>query len=311
MEGQTNSNPIIYIGGATRSGSTLLEMILGNVPGFFSVGEVRYLWEHLQQGNVQCGCGALLAQCPFWSSVLNRLQQEVDLDFDRFADLSRQIDRTRNLFWLDGALYPFGKADFEAYVQLTQRLYKAIQQEVGDQVVIDSSKVPSHIYLLNAAADFDVRLLHLVRDARAVAYSWNKRRKRELAVTGKKEWMPKRSMYTAVAAWALEQRFMLKLGARAVHYTLLRYEDYTERPYVQIHQALIQLGFADADLSFIKQNAMDLMPNHSVNGNPIRFQQGKITINPDQEWRREMPRHTQYALGLPLLPLLSRFGYQV
>ena len=29
---------VLYIGGAMRSGSTLLEMILGNIPGFFLWG---------------------------------------------------------------------------------------------------------------------------------------------------------------------------------------------------------------------------------------------------------------------------------
>jgi hypothetical protein len=36
--------PIVYVAGADRSGSTLLGMLLGNLAGTISVGEMRHLW---------------------------------------------------------------------------------------------------------------------------------------------------------------------------------------------------------------------------------------------------------------------------
>ena len=36
---------VLYVAGAGRSGSTVLANLLGEVPGFVSVGEVRFLWE--------------------------------------------------------------------------------------------------------------------------------------------------------------------------------------------------------------------------------------------------------------------------
>ena len=45
----TSSHPstpqVLYVGGWGRSGSTLLDLALGQIPGFVSVGELRYLWE--------------------------------------------------------------------------------------------------------------------------------------------------------------------------------------------------------------------------------------------------------------------------
>ena len=37
--------PVLYIGGWGRSGSTLLAHVLAEVPGFVSVGELRYVWQ--------------------------------------------------------------------------------------------------------------------------------------------------------------------------------------------------------------------------------------------------------------------------
>ena len=41
---------IVFIGGAGRSGSTLLEKILGNLDGCFSAGELRFIWQYVGEG---------------------------------------------------------------------------------------------------------------------------------------------------------------------------------------------------------------------------------------------------------------------
>jgi hypothetical protein len=50
-----------------RSGSTLIAVLLGQLPGFVDVGELRYLcFRRLaKEGNVLGGCPALLRECPF------------------------------------------------------------------------------------------------------------------------------------------------------------------------------------------------------------------------------------------------------
>ena len=44
----------------------------------------------------------------------------------------------------------------------------------GSPVVVDSSKHVSLAFALSHDADLDLRVLHMVRDPRAVAYSWSK-----------------------------------------------------------------------------------------------------------------------------------------
>ena len=66
---------IIYIAGASHSGSTLLDMMLNAHPEIISVGEVLKLnrIKVAKTGRVKrtrCSCGsATLLQCEFWSRV--------------------------------------------------------------------------------------------------------------------------------------------------------------------------------------------------------------------------------------------------
>src|SRR5687768_409663 len=63
---------VLFILGWARSGSTLLDQILGTEEGFFSTGELRWIWLRglVQQRN--CGCGRRVVECPFWTAVLER-----------------------------------------------------------------------------------------------------------------------------------------------------------------------------------------------------------------------------------------------
>ena len=44
-------------------------MLLGELPGCVSVGELCHLWERGVLENRLCGCGAAFSDCPFWSQV--------------------------------------------------------------------------------------------------------------------------------------------------------------------------------------------------------------------------------------------------
>lgn len=301
---------MLYIGGATRSGSTLTEMILGNLPGFFSVGEVKYFWEHYQYGDIQCGCGAILSECVFWSQVITKLQEK-DVDFARMAYLANKLDRTRNLPWLSHSFTFDRNRDLQEFVTGLGLLYSVIDGLLPDKVVIDSSKMPSHIYMIRRLPDIDLRLLHLVRDGRAVAYSWNKRQKRELKIVDREVHMQKRSLIRALSAWSMENFYIARLKRQVPYYTLMKYEDFTQAPVNVLDRAVQELGFQGIDTNFLANGELELTPNHSVNGNPIRFAGKKLSIVSDLEWRRKMSRNTRIAMGLVAAPLLLRFKYEL
>ena len=63
---------VLYIGGWGRSGSTLLDRLLGQAEGSFSVGEMRDLWLRGVLENRRCGCGEPFDSCPFWTRGRSR-----------------------------------------------------------------------------------------------------------------------------------------------------------------------------------------------------------------------------------------------
>ena len=67
----TSTSPlrIIYIVGAGRSGSTVLDTVLGNHPDAVSVGELSNLHRSGWVNNEFCACGEPADGCGFWNEV--------------------------------------------------------------------------------------------------------------------------------------------------------------------------------------------------------------------------------------------------
>jgi len=61
---------VLFIAGEGRSGSTIIGDILGQIEGFFSVGELFYVWDRGLIQNWRCSCGLSFEECPVWSEVI-------------------------------------------------------------------------------------------------------------------------------------------------------------------------------------------------------------------------------------------------
>jgi hypothetical protein len=60
---------VVYLGGFGRSGSTLVERMLGAAPGWVNVGELVDLARSVAPGDELCGCGQPFSTCPMWTRV--------------------------------------------------------------------------------------------------------------------------------------------------------------------------------------------------------------------------------------------------
>ena len=299
---------VLYIAGSGRSGSTILEKILGNLPGFVSVGEVRYFWEYMESGNRLCGCGRPLTECDFWQRVLGVLGL-TPAALAHLSAVAQSSDRTRYAL-LQAAGIPGVGAFSPSLLEGTHRLYRAVQEASGAGTIIDSSKVPSHLSLLLRVPEIDVRVLHLVRDPRAYIHAVTKRHKKVRLVTGERELM-RRGTAGAVVAWVIENMLSQFWGRRAAAYTLLRYEDFAADSEATLRRALDELRLPPDRPRLLTGTELQLRPTHSVGGNPVRFDQAPLMIAEDTAWRTAMPRTTQRLLGWALWPWLSRYGYRI
>jgi hypothetical protein len=169
---------VLYIAGSGRSGSTILDRILGQLDGWFSVGELVNLWERGLIAGRKCGCGVPVPQCPLWTAVLSRaFGAPVGVDARRMALLGRQRVRPGSLPPLLAARGRTAAPDGDEYRATLARLYRAVHDHTGCRVIVDSSKSPVYAELLATLPGADVSVVHLVRDPRASAYSWLRKKR--------------------------------------------------------------------------------------------------------------------------------------
>src|ERR671929_1328639 len=60
---------VVYLGGFGRSGSTLVERVLGAAPGWVNVGELVDLARSVAPADERCGCGLPFSRCEVWRRV--------------------------------------------------------------------------------------------------------------------------------------------------------------------------------------------------------------------------------------------------
>ena len=89
---------VLFIGGLGRSGTTLLERLVSELPGVCGLGEVVHLWERALRDDERCGCGRAFSQCPFWVAVGERAFGGWDqVDAAEVIRLKHRVDRNRYL----------------------------------------------------------------------------------------------------------------------------------------------------------------------------------------------------------------------
>lgn len=304
---------VLYIGGSGRSGSTLLDRLIGQVDGFCAVGELVHLWERGVVRNELCGCGSVFAECGFWQRIGSLAFGGWDaLDPREVLSLERAVNRHRFIpLMLAGAATGSYGRKLTAYRQILGRLYSAIQRTTATQVIVDSSKSAPYAFILAKTPDVDLRLVHLVRDSRGVAHSWTKRVVRP-EITQTKTYMPRYHPARAAVEWTVDNVLFDRLGARGIPYYFVRYERLVRQPR-EIVRGILEFADArvpSADLDFIGADHALLGATHSVAGNPMRFRSGPVPLRADEQWRERMRPSDRIVVSALTWPFLSRFGYK-
>jgi len=306
---------VLYIGGHGRSGSTILTQTLGQIPGFVNVGELWQVWHRGLQENECCGCGRRFYSCEFWTAVGDEAYGGWDnVDVDKMAAFRPYLKGLRHtphyaLAANTGIRTRKMNTLLEECGPVLERLYRAIQTVSGAGVIVDSSKRSSYAQLLNLLPFADLRVVHLVRDSRAVAYSWQRTKESPAVVGGRL--MPRLSPAKASRRWSL-QNYSYGLLSRFAHLTRLRYEDFVNDPTFYIAETLLRAGFAGEAGSLhevVHGREISLSVDHTVSGNPSRFRTGKIELRLDEEWKGKMRGADKNVVTVLTAPLLLNYGY--
>jgi hypothetical protein len=300
---------VLYVGSWGRSGSTLLDLALGQISGFVSVGELRYLWERGLAEHQLCGCGCPVPQCPFWGAVLEEAFGGAgQIDVKEVLSLWRRVDRLALVpALLAPRRPPTLERDLRGFRQLLARLYRAVATVSGAATIVDSSKYAAYGLLLAGIPQLELLLLHLIRDSRAVAYSWQGSRLMP-EVTTETRYMPLKRPWRSAVFWELENLALELLRRASRRSVRLRFDDLTREPRRSLGATLSALGI-EADLAFLGKAVLHLGTNHTVAGNPLRFRRGDVAIEPDLEWRSRLGAGPRRVVTALTWPLLLRYGF--
>jgi hypothetical protein len=293
--------PLVYVLSNGRSGSTVLELLLGNHPRAFTVGELQVLPHELAAHDARCGCGLHPRECPFWSDVLDGAVLADDratlTQFRAHRNFGKVVRREHVADLFAGRVSPEHQASAAAYgalnARLFERVHRAAERRRGHGVdwLVDASKDPYRLLWLADSGLFDLRVVHLVRDPRSFVHS--------MVETDRQP--PPKTVLRLCARWGLENVGMARLAAGALDPSRVQritYEELASRPQATLARLGAWLGLAFApDWS---DGAFRDAENHAVSGNRSRFGSGAIRL--DERWRSDSPPWVQRLVWLATGP---------
>jgi hypothetical protein len=296
---------VLYLGGLGRSGTTLVERLLGELPSVCALGEIVHLWQRDILDDERCGCGARFSACTFWKRVGERaFGGWSTVDVARVHALRDAVERTRHIPRLAKP-----SPEVLEYASFYTRVYRAAAEVSGAAVVVDSSKHSALAHVLRWAGDIDLRVVHVVRDARGVAYSWTKTVSRP--ETDGIDEMTRYSPSRSALLWNAHNAAFGLLARRGVPVHRVRYEQFLADPRAALTDLAAYAGVpvAGADLKFVGDGHADFGVGHSAAGNPMRFTVGRLALRRDDAWTVALPPRQRRLVGAVCAPMLRAYGY--
>lgn len=292
---------LVYVLSTGRSGSTLLDLVLGTHPALTTVGELQLLPFDLLDPTARCGCGEPFAACPFWAPL--RTEPAVTRALGPLRAVRESRDAGRLLrprllgALLTGRAPARLRAESRAYGDMNRGLLQAVARRAGGSTPVDASKDPYRLWLLARSGRVDLHVLHLVRDPRAVACSF----------LGPGPASPDRVARVALR-WTVQQILANRLARKVVapgRTTVIRYEDLASAPDPTMAAIGVRLG-VDPD-GFDPAHVREHV-NHAIAGNPMRGRSTAIAL--DERWRTELDPATARLVWRLTAPVARRLGYQ-
>lgn len=301
----TRQPRVLYVTGMTRCGSTMLGNVLNEIPGVVHLGELHYLWCNgiLRSGtNTSCGCGADVGTCPVWSPVLAspEVPHTAAAAREVVAAQQRRLQTRhtpRRVAEARGSIA--ASAGVHTATGAMAAVYRAVDEAQGAPLIVDSSKYPAEAAALCARGDIDLRILHMVRDPRATAYSYQR----------SKSYIDTMPPWRVIAEWSgvnmVSELLRVVAGER---YLRIRHEDFGWDPRGVVDDVRRFAGIAGPN-PVDGSGRVELGDNHTVTGNPDRLNRGAVEIRCDERWRTELgPAARAVATAGAALPMYH-YGY--
>jgi Sulfotransferase family len=315
--GASGLEQLVYVCSSGRSGSTLLDMMLGANAGCLSLGEIEHLPKNVAM-DTTCSCGSSVSACGFWTEVFRRMRERHGIDiatnpysyrlgYPIASNVIDKNDQTRvyriRRKLVHGALaaqYTLGLQslhleDLLGYgrrLQNTWRLFEVVAEVAGVGRLVDSSKQYVRAVALYRQRPSMVRVVVLIRDGRAV-FNANLRDGRSLTAS--------LNVWKNYYARALP---ILRRHISPAHLLELKYEDLVSKPESSLRLLSAFLGMKfEPTMLLIGTGA-----KHILNGNGLRLT-GQTTLRLDERWKQELTRSQLYFFMQRCGKMNAELGY--
>lgn len=176
---------VTYILAPGHSGSTLLGLLLGAHPLIATVGELKVVPSSFRSGEL-CSCGKRMDRCGFWQQVARCLSEKgLDMHSEGFQTHPRHnrslaqrliASQVRGPLWeraraLAMRAWPGARRCRQHTVEHNAAIIRTILDITGRRLFLDTSKDASRLRYLDESGMFNIKVLHMIRDGRAVSYS--------------------------------------------------------------------------------------------------------------------------------------------
>jgi len=300
---------LVYILAASHSGSTLLSMLLGAHPQIATIGEMSLSPKAMGDlDRYRCSCGDLIRRCRFWEQVREGMASRgfafdlanVGTDYrsvkSRYAQrLLGPLHRGRFLESLrDTALSmcPTWRTQLSEIHRRNAALASTILELRRAQVIVDSSKTGVRLKYLLRNPGLDVKVIHLIRDGRAVALTYMDPAgfadARDPARRGGGMGSDRRSERFSIARAAYEWRRCVEEAENvlrslpASQWTAIHYEEYCLEPQATLRRLQEFLGVEPGS----QPREFRAVEQHVV-GNGMRLDSA-AGIQLDERWREKL-----------------------
>lgn len=308
---------LIYVASIGHSGSTLLESILGAHSQIATCGEI-HIWPHeiINRGVMPCGCGQSVIDCSFWNSMKQRInplqQRSPSVHFFREqhnAGHTVRLDRIRDFG--KSTVSPKIAQQIQTYGQNNYEVYAAFLEEMeqlrGQKFnwVVDASKDPYRLLWLTRSGLFNVKVLHVVKNPRAFAYSMIKRLpKNEINLFHKRFYETLRQSLK----WSIENHLIHQVAQNHLNpsdYLLVNYEQLASNPLETFRTVCSIVGceFEPQAVENFREGSL-----HTIAGNPMRYQSGGIFL--DEKWKNLLPDFNRIVAEIATSINRGQYGYK-